>query len=119
MAWNWPRFFGETSIAFIKRFKTRINPNDFTDTQVTQSYDIVKQIEECSPMAADLDPNLVNSICKKIKKGRELEARQLIEKAATPEARGWCIDALKAATTMICSCGPTIVKEATYNLLGC
>lgn len=79
-------------VAFIKRWKTRINPNDFTDTQVTQSYGITKQITECAPMTNDLDSALVKSICQKIKQGHELEARQLIEKAATPESRGWCID---------------------------
>lgn len=87
---------------------------------MTQSADVVNQLKQCEPMGPnELDESLISSICNKIKQGRELEARQAIQKAASPEARQWCIDALKAASTLICTCGPTVVKDATFNLLGC
>jgi hypothetical protein len=39
-----------------------------------------------------------------------------IEAGKIDGGQGWCIDALKLAT---CSCGPTVLKEATFNLLVC
>lgn len=62
---------------------------------------------------------LTRRFTKKVKVNNELGARMAIENAKTGQYRGWCIDALKTATTLICSCSPTIVKEATFNLLGC
>jgi len=124
--WSWGTFFGEASAAFVKQLRRRTKTigtepiNDYTDGQVTQAVDIVGQLDKCTPMNEnELDSKLITSICKKIKKGDELGARQAIEKAASPEARSWCIAALKSAATMICTCGPTVVKDATFNLLGC
>lgn len=121
---KWGVLFSEASIAIGERLSKRFlgsKSNDgFTDAQVTQSADVVHQIEMCKPMGHnELDADLISSICHKVKQGRELEARQAIQKAARPEARQWCIDALKAVTTLICTCGPTVVKDATFNLLGC
>jgi len=129
LLWNlptikWGVFFAETGITIGKQLSKRfigVQPSDgYTDAQVTQAADVVQQLDKCNPMNEnELDSKLVSSICNKIKQGRELDARQAIQKAASPEARGWCIDALKTAATMICTCGPTVVKDATFNLLGC
>lgn len=127
--WNlppikWGVLLRETGVTIGKRLSKRffgVQLSDgFTDAQVTQAADVVKQLGDCNPMNEnELDSKLVSSICNKIKQGRELEARLAIQKAASPEARGWCIDALKTAATMICTCGPTVIKDATFNLLGC
>ena len=127
LSWNLPQIkwgvlLSETGITIGKRLSKRffgVQPNEgYTDTQVTQSADVVHQIKQCEPMGPnELDAGLISSICKKVKQGRELEARQAIQKAARPEARQWCIDALKAAATLIWTCGPTVVKDATFNLL--
>jgi hypothetical protein len=129
LSWNLPQIkwgvlLSETGITIGKRLSKRffgVQPNDgYTDAQVTQSADVVHQIKQCEPMGHnELDAGLISSICNKLKQGRELEARQAIQKAARPEAREWCIDALKTAATLICTCGPTVVKDATFNLLGC
>lgn len=122
--WKWTTFLGETGGAFVKQLVKRttgVKPrDDYTDAQMTQASDVIRQLETCKPMNEhELDSKLIGSICSKLKRGRELEARQAIEKAASPHARRWCIDALKSAATLICTCGPTAVKEATFNLLGC
>jgi hypothetical protein len=121
--WSWGVFVGEASAAFFKRLRKRtigIPPaTDFTDAQLTQAADNLKQLSDCSPMSDDLNPKALVKICATIKKGEELNARRLIENAKTPEGREWCIDALKGAVTIICTCGPTIIQEATFNLLGC
>jgi hypothetical protein len=124
LTWKWSVFLGETGGTFVNQLRKRatgVKPIDgYTDAQVTQAADVVEQLGQCNPMNEnELDSTLINSICNKIKQGRELEARQAIEQAASPEARGWCIAALKSAATLICTCGPTVVKDATFNLLGC
>ena len=129
LLWNLPQIkwgvlAGETVYSLGRRLSQRFlgsKPNEsFTDAQVTQSSDVVSQIHKCEPMGHnELDASLISSICTKLKQGRELEARQAIQKAASPEARQWCVDALKSAATLICTCGPTVVKDATFNLLGC
>lgn len=70
-------------------------------------------------MTEDLDYKLVDSICRKLKKNDELGTRMTINRAKTEQYHGWSIDALKTATTLIFSYGSTLVKEATFNLLGC
>lgn len=124
MTWKWTTFLGETGGAFVNHIRkktTGIKPiNSSTDAQMTQSADVVIQLKAYNPMNEnELDSELINSICKKIKQGRELDARGIIEQAATSDAKSWCIDSLKAAVTIICSCGPTVVKGATFNLLEC
>ena len=116
---NWGVFWGEASGAFVSTLRQRLNRGQFTDTQVTQTVDSIKQLTECDPMTNDLDPKLIGKICGALAKGNEEKARRLIEAAKTREARGWCIDALKGAATLICSCGPKVLKEATFNLLAC
>lgn len=104
----------------IRKRTTQLTGNGkFTDAQITQSVDTAKQLRDCSPMSDDLDPQALRKICIALKKSDELKTRTLIENAKTVPARGWCIDALKGAVTLICTCGPTVIKEATFNLLGC
>ena len=118
---NWGAFVAEASLTFVQQIRKRTIQitGKFTDAQVTQTVDSVKQLSDCSPMSNDLNPKEIGKICAALKKSDELQARRLIENAKTVEARGWCIDALKGAATLICTCGPTIIKEATFNLLGC
>ena len=82
MAWKLGVFLGEASATFVQQFPKRTpkpTATEFIDAQVTQSANNIKQITQ-------------------------VEALQLIE---------------KAAATIICSYGPTVVNEATFNLLGC
>ena len=122
MSWG-STFIREAAYAFVhqltKRVRSNINQEGFTDAQVTQAVDTTGQLNQCKPITEDLDHNLIDSICSKLKKSNELEARLEIDRARTELARPWCIDALKAAATLICTCGPTVVKGATFNLLGC
>ena len=121
---NWGAFLGEAAVAFVRQINHRTTQiitgtGKFTDGQVTQAVDTAKQLNDCSPITNDLDPQALGKICTALKKSDELKTRTLIENAKTAQARGWCIDALKGAVTLICTCGPTVIKEATFNLLGC
>lgn len=119
---DWNKLVGSAGAAFVRQMQKRtaqlIATSSYTDAQVTQTVDTIKQLEKCSSMSSDLDPKFVGKICASMKNSDELKTRILIEKAKTNQARGWCIDALKAAVTIISTCGPTVIKEATFNLLG-
>lgn len=119
---NWGEFTNEVGIAFFRRLNQRVQNKRvrvYTDPQVTHISDVTMTLSKCSPIIDDLDQKQVGKICAALSAQNELKARQLIEAAQTPEARGWCIDTLKAAATLVCTCAPTVVKEATFNLLGC
>ena len=92
----------------------------FTDAEVEGSFDTVKQLEFCDPITNDLDGYKIENICRTLKNCDDsTKARQAINEALTENARPWCGIALKSAATFICTCGPKIVKEATFNLLVC
>jgi hypothetical protein len=120
-------FVRDLALAFIEQLVKRITTGGgvptgvavFTDADVTQATDLVRMLDRCRPMTKDLDQKLIKSICSKLKAQDEFGARQLIETAKTGLERPWCIAALKGAMTLVCNCGPRIVKEATFNLLGC
>lgn len=117
---NWGAFLSEASLAFIRRIRTRARMEyKYSDAEVTLSSDITKTLSGCSPVSDHLDAKQIKQICVALGAENELKARQLIEAAKIEGGQAWCIDALKLATTMICSCGPTVLKEATFNLLGC
>ena len=78
--------------------------NYYTDAQVTQAVDTARQIDGCTPMTNDLDHSLIDSICSKLKKGDEFGARLAIDREKTEIARPWCINTLKTAATVICTC---------------
>ncbi len=114
LKWNWGVFLEEASVAFMKRLRSNSGGKVFTQPQG----DSLKSLADCTPMTVDLDQEKMSTICKAISKNQEVQARALIEAAKTETARGWCIDALKGAVTLICTCGPDVLREATYNLLG-
>lgn len=76
---KWSVFLGETVGAFVNRLRKRtpgVKPtNDYTDAQMTQATDVVRQLSTCQPMNEhELDSKLIRSISNKIKRGHELEA---------------------------------------------
>ena len=74
-------------------------------------------MSNCDPIDKDLKAAYLKQICKALRNNNEASARDLIPKGATYVARPWCINLLKMCATSICTCGPRVIEEATFNLL--
>jgi hypothetical protein len=104
---------------FITSFKRDFNSGYFSDDTITTSVDHIKAQDNCDPVSDDFEVGAKEAICGALRKQNADAARKAIDDGQTDLARPWCMDLIKASCTMICSCGPTIIKEATFNLLDC
>jgi hypothetical protein len=104
---------------FIKSFKKDLNSGYFSDDTITTSLDHIKAQDKCNPVSDDFEVGAKEAICGALRKQNADVVREAVDDGQTVLARPWCVDLIKASYTMICSCGPTIIKEATFNLLGC
>jgi hypothetical protein len=91
----------------------------FADPQVTESYHLIEQLKECVPIEEHLDTIGVKELCASLKSGSGEKARRAITEGAKDGATRVCITALTIAVTKICDHAPAILREATYNLIGC
>ena len=81
---------------------------------------IATQLDICKPLDKDLKSGAKQAICKALNENNAFKARQLIEANLTPTSHKWCIVALKTAITLVCNnCSPSVIREATFNLLAC
>ena len=91
----------------------------YTNAQTIVAFDTIKQLDDCNPISTDISSEATSELCKALGKDKEFCARQIIEKGANELVRPWCIVALKSAARLICGCSPSVICEATDNLLGC
>ena len=91
-------FVRETGIAFLSHLRVKLilsrddNGMCYNNKDLTEVVTTIRQLDKCHPVV-----------------GRDLDRK----------FRPWCVEAIKTAVTIICATGPTILKEATFNLLEC
>jgi hypothetical protein len=91
----------------------------YSDSDVTAAVTLMKALDSCDPIISDLNPRSIEKICQGLRSKKEAMTRALIEQAQNADSRKVCISILKLSVTIICNGGPTILREATFNLLGC
>ena len=97
----------------------RVSLCNYSDDQITTAVDHVAAQEKCNPVEFDFKESAREKICEALRNQDAESARKAVTDGESIIARPWCMDLIKASCTFICSCGPTIIKKATFNLLDC
>ena len=110
---------GRLTSNFIRTFRKDLTSGYYSEEQVTTALDQIKAQDNCDPIEFDFKDGAKEAICDALRAGEMETARKAVDDGASVIARPWCMDLVKASCTFICSCGPKIIREATFNLLDC